>query len=362
VVTTDRIAVVELRGLTMHALAGNVRAFQEALAVMTDQGSAERSRVAAQESMLGILAWLWDTAAGPVLGALGYDRVPTAGAPWPRVWWVTGGLLGLLPIHAAGYHGDEHAGAAVMDRVVSSYTPTIRALRYSRQRARAVTGPDSRSLIVAMATTPGLPNGDLPGVPGEVSGILSLLSDPVLLSEPGPGQVAGLLAGPLPTKANVLRALPGCTIAHFACHGATDSADPSRSMLFLHDHASDPLTVASLSPVDLASARLAYLSACRTASAVSASSVPENGLLDEALQLATAFQLAGFPSVVGTLWEVSDRTAVVIAESFYRALRDARGELAVGDAARALHDAVRTRRGAFPGTPFLWAAYLHVGA
>ena len=45
-----------------------------------------------------------------------------------------------------------------MDRVVSSYTPTIRALRCARQHPR---GPasDGRSLIVAMPVTQGLPGG-----------------------------------------------------------------------------------------------------------------------------------------------------------------------------------------------------------
>lgn len=67
-------------------------------------------------------------------------------------------------------------------------------------------------------------------------------------------------------KANVLALLPSCQIAHFACHGRSDPADPSRSLLLLHDHESDPLTVASLVPVKLDQAQLAYLSACRTPS------------------------------------------------------------------------------------------------
>ncbi|MGQ4333341.1 CHAT domain-containing protein [Streptomyces hayashii] len=59
--------------------------------------------------------------------------------------------------------------------------------------------------------------------------------------------------------------MPTCQIAHFACHGASDRADPSKSLLLLHDHASDPLTVASLAPVRLDNVQLARLSACHTA-------------------------------------------------------------------------------------------------
>lgn len=221
-----------------------------------------------------------------------------------------------------------------MDRVVSSYTPTIRALRYSRQRAQAGTGADSRSLIVAMPTTPGMPSGALPGVIAEVNRVRNLV----------------------PTRAAVLAQLPGCAVAHFACHGATDSANPSRSLLVLHDHQADPLTVASLAPVNLARAQLAYLSARQTAS------VPANGLADEAIQLVTAFQLVGFPSVVGTLWEIHERAATTIAGEFYAGLQTSHGTLDTSNAARVLHRAVRGQRDRYPRTPFLWAGYLHAGA
>ena len=102
----------------------------------------------------------------------------------------------------------------------------------------------------------------------------------------------------------MLEHLPGCAIAHFACHGYTDPADPSQSRLLLHDHRRDPLTVAALAPLALDHAHLAYLSACSTARAT------DTRLLDEAIHLATAFQLAGFPHVIGTLWEINDAIAV----------------------------------------------------
>ena len=116
----------------------------------------------------------------------------------------------------------------------------------------------------------------------------------------------------------MLAQLPGCAIAHFACHGASDPADPSQSLLLLHDHDSDPLTVASLAPINLDHAQLAYLSACSTALTGDAE------LIDEAIHLTTAFQLAGFPHVIGTLWEINDAIAVTIADTFYTALRTSR--------------------------------------
>ena len=56
---------------------------------------------------------------------------------WPRLWWCPTGPLTLLPLHTAGHHVEAAAGASpprtVLDRVVSSYTPTLRALLEARR-------------------------------------------------------------------------------------------------------------------------------------------------------------------------------------------------------------------------------------
>jgi CHAT domain-containing protein len=142
---------------------------------------------------------------------------------------------------------------------------------------------------------------------------------------------------------------------HFACHAASDAAAPSRSLLLLHDHDSAPLTVARLAPVDFRQAKLAYLSACRT---------PFTGraeLADEAIHLTSAFALAGFSQVVGTLWEIDDAAALEITEGFYTSLRSG-GTLNVSDAARALHRATRALRDKYPAAPALWSGHVHAGA
>jgi hypothetical protein len=349
----DGVTPVALPGLARSELARHIRAFHAALdtAIAPDTGPADRR--AAHDAMHEVLAWLWDTAAEPVLDALGFQEPPADKAAWPRVWWAPGGLLGLLPIHAAGHHADHEAGRTVMDRVISSYTPTIRALAYARQHARGLPG-HLRSLIVGMPVTPGLPGGSpLPGVPGEISAIRSLLPDPVILLEPA-GPDTGT-AGPPPTRAGVFSHLPECAIAHFACHAASHPSDPSQSLLYLHDHEAAPLTVRSLEPVQHDRLRLVFLSACRTAYTA------DTDLLDEAIHLTSAFLLVGARHVIGTLWEVHDATAPRIAVSFYRGLRPAAGALDTDQAARALHDAVREVRDRHPRMPLLWAGYLHVG-
>ncbi|MGC0334467.1 tetratricopeptide (TPR) repeat protein [Streptomyces sp. SAI-170] len=371
--TTQGITSLALPRLVPRTVVDTVNTFRQALH-LARSGADLDEREQAQKTLLAVLRWLWDAATGPVLEALGHDRRPAAATsgeqqePWPRVWWAPGGLLGLLPLHAAGHHSDpadDPHRRTVMDRVVSSYTPTVRALRYARERAsrQAAGTTAAEALIVAMPTTPQVP-GRLHFVDAEAAMLKARLPDSVLLREPDPTDAPADPTPSTPTKANVLAHLPHCAIAHFACHGASHPTDPSKSLLLLHDHDSDPLTVQSLAPVALDQAKLAYLSACRTAA------IDTTNLLDEAIHLTSAFQLAGFPHVIGTLWGIDDRIAVRIAEAFYEGLKSDSTALDPDRAARALHEAVRRIRDGHdlaPGhdrrqAPSVWAAHLHAGA
>lgn len=98
-----------------------------------------------------------------------------------------------------------------------------------------------------------------------------------------------------------------------------------------------------------ASGYLAYLSACATA-------YGGTGLLDEAIHLASAFQVAGFRHVIATLWPVGDRVALHYAEQIHAQLKDGI------DPALAVHQAVRAARSARPGSPSAWASHVHFGA
>ncbi|GAA1021365.1 CHAT domain-containing protein [Acrocarpospora pleiomorpha] len=349
ILTRTGISAVELPGLDQASLADRIDRFRQALSSRDDA------------VILDVLAWLWDVAAAPVLHELGLDAPPPGDITrWPRVWWAPGGLLTLLPIHAAGHHSadpDPHR-RSVLDRVVSSYTPTITALRHARQHPTARTPPTGaeRALIVAMPTTPGLLyRGPLPQVTREARLVADHLPGAVTLTEP-PGRAATPPAETTPTKARVLTHLTTCAIAHFACHGLSDPTDPSASRLLLHDHQHDPLTVASLAPITLSHARLAYLSACSTAL------TSHTDLLDESIHLTSAFQMAGFPHVIGTLWEIADNSAVQIADTFYSTLTTDDGKADTRHTPYALHQSVQSLRHQNPLTPSQWAAHLHAGA
>ena len=96
--------------------------------------------MAAQGKVLEVLAWIWDTITEPVLTALGHTTALSREETWPRVWWSPVGALAYLPLHAAGHHSDliasdpalEANPRTVLDRVISSYTTTMRSLAYAR--------------------------------------------------------------------------------------------------------------------------------------------------------------------------------------------------------------------------------------
>lgn len=289
-----------------------------------------------QDGVHAVLEWLWDVVAAPILDGLGFHSTP--GSTWPRLWWVPSGLIGFLPLHAAGYH--RRHGMSVLDRVISSYTPTLRALAYARQRATPAAV--ERALVVSMPTTPLA--SPLPHVVSEATEVRRHVPGSTLLTN-----APGTAFTHLPTRSNVLFYLSSCPIAHFACHGSGHT-DPSQVQLLLQDHQTEPLTVASLAGVQLPNARLAYLSACETAL------TPSFELVDEAIHLTTAFQLAGYPHVIGTLWAINDAVASYIAADFYATLAD------TTDSARAIHHAIRAIRDDIPTMPTLWAAHLHTGA
>ncbi|MGW0990851.1 CHAT domain-containing protein [Streptomyces sp. NPDC002486] len=349
-VRTQGITSVELPSLTVERVSEKLFQFHTSLADVHDPGLGQDELNRAQDALHDVLEWLWEAAAAPVLERLEILGPPSEGAALPRIWWVLAGPLGLLPIHAAGRHR-QRTGHTAMDRVISSYTPTIRALSHAR-RATPPTAPPGKALIVAMANTSGA--HPLPYVRSEVENLKRRLPQHVVLTD-DPGAGAEHTHDAVATAANVFAHLADCSLAHFACHAVSDAADPSRSGLLLHGHRTTPMSVADLASASLVHARLAYLSACRTALTA------DLRLVDEAIHLTSAFQLAGFRHVIGTLWEVNDRLAARVSDRFYASLLDLTDRIEDDKVATALHHTMRAQRDRYVDTPSLWAAHVHVG-
>jgi CHAT domain-containing protein len=198
---------------------------------------------------------------------------------------------------------------------------------------------ERRVLVVAMPHTPGAP--DLPGAAQETALLRGLFGDLATVAD----------TATTATHDGVLAALPQFTWTHFACHGISYAADPSASQLLLHDYRQKPLTVLDIARLHLDDAQFAYLSACSTA--LTGAALP-----DEAIHLASAFQLAGYRNVIATSWPIADGPAGRIAANVYKALA---GDATAGSAATALHHAIRGMRAIFPARPAMWAAFTHHG-
>jgi len=354
VVTADAPpVVVRLPDAGEVALVDRSNAYVQAL---QDQDAASRGRdlvalAGAQERLLQMLDWLWGAVARPSLDALPADAVPGPDGP-PRVWWCPTGPLTVFPLHAAGSMSDPGSAPAtdprsapgsdpgsgtVLDRVVSSYTPTLRALLDARRRPPA---GDPRFLLVGVPDAPG--QARLASVDRELDRIHTLY----------PGR-CDVLRRQDATRAQVLAALPQHQGVHFSCHGTQDLARPSRGGLLLQD---------------------GLLTACQTA-------IGGVALLDESIHLAAALQMIGFRHVVATLWSVYDRIAGDVTDLLYSGLastdptstdptstgpaptrraRDGAGP-DVASTARCLHRALVRIRDAHPGHPTAWAPFIHLG-
>ncbi|MFI6085119.1 CHAT domain-containing protein [Streptomyces sp. NPDC051217] len=346
-VTGKTVEALPLPLLTAPEVTTRTERFHDALARMNAPGSGHEEALRAQGEVRSTLDWLWSAVTGPVLDRLRLG-VPPEGEALPRIWWSPGGLLGTLPLHAAAPDG---TGPGALDRVVSSYAPTLRTLHHARTRAPARPRVTSRAdiaddsfLIVAVPEADGLPA--LPGAREEAHWLARRLP------------YATVLADGAATRAAVDARLRDHAHVHFACHAVSDPLRPSNGRLVLHGPPDASPTVRDLARLRLPGARLAYLSACDTMR-ISAE------LADESVHIASAFQMAGFSHVVGSLWPVDDMIGARVARRVYEQLDTrpggAGGALSVDGTARALHRAVCELRAEYPRTPSLWACQVHAG-
>lgn len=368
ILTADGVRTRTLPGLTLdnavettNTYLGALRATEEAvvghddaLAAARDapgpasiraQAAAAQAVFTAAERTDAVLRstqeWMWEAIASPVLDELGHTAAPPPGTPWPRMWWCPTGALTLLPLHTAGYHRPPGEGAdTVLDRVVSSYTPTVRALLQARgarpDDADASVDRD-RLLVVTVKDTPGQPT--LHAVDRESAVLRELIA---------PGRCT-VVEGVDAVRETVDRELGRHSWVHFSCHGDQNLAEPSQGGLLLTD---GMLTVADISTRRFRG-DFAGLSACKTA-------VGGADLLDEAITLAAALHYTGYRHVVASLWSVDSDISAEVFTSLYRELI-VDGTLRPGGAAVALHHAVRSIRARHPDQPRLWTPFAHTG-
>ncbi|GAA3228322.1 CHAT domain-containing protein [Dactylosporangium siamense] len=334
ILRADGVTVLPLQISEPEVIAEAVR-FVGALHDFDASAQTAVDRVALEMAITATLEWLWDNIAAPILDGAGITGEPEGRSP--RLWWCPTGQLTVLPLHAAGYH---HTRQTVYDRVVSSYTPTLRALSHARS-LRPSTNPH-QILILALPDTPDA--SPLPGAADEHRFLTTLF----------PPERRTVLTGMAASRDSIIDAISRHRVAHLACHAIQFPLHPMGGGLRPYDWD----TAGLVTVADLATTRrggdLAFLSACQTA----AGGVTN---LDEAGSIAAAMQHAGWRHVIGTLWSVWDEPAGLVTRAVYPKLINADGDLDPAGAPDALHQVIRDLRTATPDTPSVWAPFIHIG-
>ena len=143
----------------------------------------------------------------------------------PRIHWCPTGSLMQLPLHAAGKYKDHSAlDQHTYDFVISSYTPSLSALRRSFD-GLATQRSTPHLLVVTQPATPG--QSPLPGTADEGTRLAKIFSMPHFSSNALDHKHA--------TADAVLRAISEHSWVHFACHGSQNSIDATRSAFSLYD-------------------------------------------------------------------------------------------------------------------------------
>ncbi|MDX3586621.1 CHAT domain-containing protein [Streptomyces europaeiscabiei] len=284
VVHDHDVRPVDLPDLTAEAVRTRARAHDDAHRAY----AADRiGRLAQWEKSLESTAkWLWDDLMGPVCDTLRGNH---------EAILVAGGLLGLLPLHAAWTEdpttptGRRYA----LDNLVISYTPNARSLTSARASARK---PVERLTVVVD------PEGRRPlrSAEGEAHAAAAAF----------PGRTA-VLRGPAAHAEAARKALADTDAVHFACHGQANLLTPLDSSLLLAG--SDELRLRDLLTLRLR-IRLAVLSACE-------SYLPGTVLPDEVVSLPGGLLQAGVAGVVAAMWSLPDVQAALLMIDFYRRWR-----------------------------------------
>jgi CHAT domain-containing protein len=229
-------------------------------------------------------------------------------------------------------------GKYLLDSHTVSYLPSASVLKYAREKNRG-----NRSDLFAVAN----PKTDLSPLPAaeqearEVSALFTRKE---------------VLLGPVATETKFKSEGPRYDMLLFSTHGEMIESAPLQSNLRFTPSPQDDgkLTVSEIFDMEV-KANLVTLSACETGLARGTKGGFPQG--DDLVGLSRAFIHAGTPSVVASLWKVSDEATVEVMRSFYRnlqtmpkadALQQAQLGLARGSAMLSSH-------------PYFWAPFILVG-
>ncbi|CAE6457124.1 unnamed protein product [Rhizoctonia solani] len=302
---------------------------------LRDRGFKRLREPGEKDNFESVLKVLWNDLVKPIIDFLGYNNCDVT-ENMPHITWCPTGALSFLPLHAAGDY--DQPQSRVFDYVISSYTPTLTALLSSTPTSLT---RDSRMLAIAQPRTPG--HTPLPGTLDELERVKKHAQNKVQYSQ---------LIDDQATTTTVLDGMEQHDWVHLACHAHQNVINATKSGLFLHD---GTLDLAAINRRSFKNKGLAFLSACQTATG-------DERLPDEAVHLASGMLMAGYSSVIGTMWSVVDADAPFIADKVYARLMED-GKIGNGEAGKALYTAVAELREKVGEKQFgRWVPYIHFGS
>ncbi|KIK53343.1 hypothetical protein GYMLUDRAFT_49355 [Collybiopsis luxurians FD-317 M1] len=302
------------------------------------------SKPVLQSGMDLILSELWLDIVEPILKNIGHlEPMESVMQQQRRITWCPSGPLCFLPLHAAGiYTSTQHANLAgcpkVFDFVISSYTPSISVLLDAVRRQVKTTHAQLKILAVSQPATPKL--NPIPCTVDEIAAVQQVV---------GTERLTWLNHAEAKTS-SVLALIDKYPCVHFACHGIQDSQAPMQSAFKFYDGGVDLRMIMEL---NFSQKELAILSACQTA-------MGDDVFPDEVIALSTGMLMAGYRSVVGTMWSIGDKDAPIVMGKLYSCLFE--GHEDSSGTAYALHQAVRYLRERVGEENFLqWVPFIHIG-
>ena len=213
-----------------------------------------------------------------------------------KIVFVPYSVFHLLPLHAM-YTTFDGSRRYLLDDYIVSYAPSAKMLKNVVMRER----PHKENVVIAFsnpADTDSLPYGR-----NQVNALTELFGGPQILYGA--------------TKKDILEYATKAHIFHYVGHANSNE-------LILHDDTL-PLqkNVFSLdqifSELDLPNAYLATLSGCETG-------ITRLANADEYIGLPSAFLYAGAPTVISSLWSVSDRSTSLLMRKMYESIKEGKGK------------------------------------
>ena len=172
------------------------------------------------------LKWLWWACVQPIFDRMGYLKdgpVDFRAIPTKRVWWVGVGSAANIPFHAAGQFSQGRCRENTLHYVISSYSPTVKALAFARKKFSQADKSMAERKKICLVTMPETPGHDrLNDLARQVESIEKAVGNSFTINE-----------FTSPNADTVKKAIPVSDVLHFAGHGSVDPHVPFKSSLVL---------------------------------------------------------------------------------------------------------------------------------